>query len=375
MKGFISILLLLLSLFPLVSNDLFIDQGDVYVEFDPNFAEDQGFHIWLKDKPGLSSVLLTESSKDPQGRTDSFALRAYDWNPVNGSELRILDGEFLDPEKELYFIIDSTTEYNEEFDSQAYHLFVPLNMTYGYSWSRQGQLEMNQGTWINLRTFSEPYADYQGEYLDNPFILEMEELPLPTPPAAVIEEAEDIMASVARNTDGEFSTVNDPEEAMERIAQLIDQFPGGTIDVALVVDSTVSMKDDVDFLRRKLVPIVQDRIADFEGFRVGMVFYRDYKEAYLTREVPFTNNLETMQYWLDRISVNGGRDKREAVYEGLYSALINLEWQSDNRLIIQVGDALPHEEPRGEITEDMVYEQAALQNVAIFPILLPEDPE
>lgn len=355
----------------LFAGDLFIEQGEVYVEFDS--SESEGFHIWIQADETMNSVLLTESSKDPEGLADSFALRAYDWNPVNGDEKRILDGEFLDSSKELYFIIDSTKEYNEVFDAEAFHLFVPLHMTYGYSWSREGQLEMSQGTWINLRTFSEPYADYRGNFKDNPFILNMKELPPPPEPAMIIEETEQVMAAMALNTDGAFSPVEDTEEAVERIAELIDQFHGGSIDVALVIDTTVSMKDDVDFIRRKLVPIVQSRVSDFDSFRIGLVLYRDYKESYLTREEDFTVNMETVQLWLDRISVNGGRDKREAVYEGLYSALSNLYWQNEHRLIIQVGDALPHEEPRGVITEEMVFDEAALKGVSIFPILLPED--
>lgn len=371
MKSYLLCLILLLNSLLLWSNDLIIDQGEVYVEFDSR--ETEGFHIWIKADESMKSVLLTESSKDPQGLADSFALRSYDWNPINGDEKRILDGEFLDSSKELYFIIDSSTEYSEEFGAEAFHLFVPLNMTYGYSWSREGQLEMTQGTWINLRTFSEPYADYRGSFQDNPFILDMRELPPPPEPAMVVEETEKVMAAMALNTDGAFTPVEDTEEAVERIAELIDQFHGGSIDVALVIDTTVSMKDDVDFIRRKLVPIVQSRVADFDSFRIGLVLYRDYKEAYLTREEDFTINMETVQLWLNRISVNGGRDKREAVYEGLYSALSNLQWQNEHRLIIQVGDALPHEEPRGAISEDMVFEEAALKGVSIFPILLPED--
>jgi len=371
MKGYLLYIILLLNPFLIFAEGLFIEQGEVYVEFDSR--ETEGFHIWIKANETMNSVLLTESSKDPEGLADSFALRAYEWNPVNGDEKRILDGEFLDSSKELYFIMDSTKEYNEEFGAEAFHLFVPLHMTYGYSWSREGQLEMSQGTWINLRTFSEPYADYRGSFKDNPFILDMKELPPPPEPAMIMEETEQVMAAMALNTDGAFSPVEDTEEAVERIAELIDQFHGGTIDVALVIDTTVSMKDDVDFIRRKLVPIVQSRVADFDSFRIGLVLYRDYKEAYLTREEDFTVNMETVQLWLDRISVNGGRDKREAVYEGLYSALSNLLWQNEHRLIIQVGDALPHEEPRGVITEEMVFDEAALKGVSIFPILLPED--
>ncbi|MCK5251127.1 MAG: hypothetical protein KAJ98_14240, partial [Spirochaetaceae bacterium] len=166
--------------------------------------------------------------------------------------------------------------------------------------------------------------------------------------------------------------VEDVEEAVERIADIIG-LSGGNIDVVLVVDTTVSMKDDVAFIQDSLVPLVRNKVEDFENFRVGLVLYRDYKEAYLTRTTPFTGSLDELQNGLNKVTVSGGRDLPEAVNEGLYAALTEFEWIAPERLIIQVGDAPAHNEPRGAITPEMVENEAARLGVSIFPIRLPGD--
>jgi hypothetical protein len=47
---------------------------------------DGGYHLFIRAKPGLGSVLLTETTKDPLGKADNYAYRAEEWNPVNGDE-------------------------------------------------------------------------------------------------------------------------------------------------------------------------------------------------------------------------------------------------------------------------------------------------
>jgi hypothetical protein len=133
--------------------------------------------------------MLTDSSKDPEGREDSFTLRSFDYNKVNGDEKRLLNGEFLEQGKGYYFLIDSTTEMSPVFNEEAFKVYVPPSVTYGYPWSREGQLAIGRGSWLNIRAFALPFADYSGLYLDNPFILNMKELP-PLPPIAIEVEEE-----------------------------------------------------------------------------------------------------------------------------------------------------------------------------------------
>ena len=373
MKGkyvFPVILLLLTASFFLNADDLTIQKGDIYIEIAP---DSEGFDLWIKAREGLGSVLLSESSADPDMRADSFTLRAYEYNEINGDEKRILNGKFMESSNPLYFLMDSTPEYNEVFGSEAFHVFVPLNVTYGYSYpgSREGQIEIRKGTWLNIRAFELPYADYAGAYRDNPFILSMEELPPPTPPALEVEKEEKIFSAVADETEGVFTPVSNTEAAAKRIAELITR--GDDVDVVLVIDTTISMKNDVAFLRQNLLPMVEEQIMSYSHFRIGMVLYRDYKDAYLTHDFPFEYDLDAIQGRLNMITVDGGGDKQEAVYEGLYEAIIAYDWQASNRLIIQVGDAMPHTYPKGKITEDMVFDAARRMGIQIYPILLPDD--
>ena len=371
-KGIAVFLILFTStLAVLSSQELTIEPGDVYIDM----VAGEGFHLWVRQKPGMNSVLLTESTADPEKLRDSFALRAYEYNDINGNEPRMLDGELLPQDRNMFYLIDSSPEYNELMDDMAFQIYVPLQLTYGYAWSREGQVDIRQGTWLNIRAFSNAYADYSGLYRDNPFILStrIKELPPAVIPEVADKELEDIMEEAALMTGGEFIRADDGDDAVDKIGRIITSVESGSIDVVLVVDSTVSMKNDINFIQKKLVPLVKTHIEGFESFRIGIVLYRDYKEAYLTKEIPFQTDLDKVQWHLDRITVSGGRDIPEAVYEGIFSGISNYEWTADHRIIIQVGDAPPHDEPKGKITKEMVYMEAAELGISIYPILLPSE--
>jgi len=333
------------------ANDLIILPGDVYIEIAENST---GFDLYIRAKELLGSVMITESSADPGEEVDSFAFRAQSYNSVNGDERRILNGEFLDLGKELFFLIDSTPESND-FLGLAFRIHVPYQLEYGYPWSREGQVRVGRGTWLNIRTFEKPFADYDGPWMDNPFVLSMKEIPLPT-----VKETQ--FASE--------NEVGDIQEAMELIAELIGS-SGKDVDVVIVLDSTDSMEDDLKHVKSILVPLLRSRIEEFESFRIGLVQYRDYKEAFLTRSLPFTRSLDDFQTELNKISAYGGRDVQEAVNEGIYAGLTEFDWSAPKKMLIQVGDAPGHDEPRGAITPELIESEASKLGVSIFSIQLP----
>ena len=348
--GFLLIAPLLFLSLPLqaFSEDLEIQPGDAYIELSEN---GEGFDLYIRAAPGLGSILITESTADPLKQADSFSFRAWDYNPINGDERRILNGQFLESSQPQYFLLDSSPEENALLGS-AFHIYVPFQLTYGYPWSREGQVEVHRGTWLNIRAFEKPYADYRGNWKDNPFILSMKEMP--PPPIEEIEEG----------------PVESIEAAVERISEIIE-VAQESVDVVLVVDTTISMKNDIGFIREALVPLVKEKVEGFKSFRVGLVLYRDYKEAYLTRHSPFSSDLNILQQRLNEVTTGGGRDLPEAVNEGLFAALTEYEWQALQRIIIQVGDAPAHEKPRGAITEEMVTQVAEELGVEIYTIRLP----
>lgn len=352
------LIILLFAVFFMISevfaNDLVIQPEDVYIEITENST---GFELYIKAKERLGSVLITESSADPEKRADSFAFRARDYNPVNGDERRILNGEFLSPDKELFFLVDSTPESNELL-GLAFRIHVPYQLTYGYPWSRQGVIEVGRGTWLNIRTFERPFADYDGPWMDNPFVLSMKEIPLP---------------AVAKTQPADENEVETIQEAVELIAELISS-SRGEVDVVIVIDATDSMEDDLEYVRSALVPLLRDKTEGFESFRIGLVQYRDYKEAFLTRRSPFVQNLNEFQRALNQISASGGRDVPEAVNEGIYAGLTEFNWSAPEKMLIQLGDAPGHNEPRGAITPDLVENEASKLGVSIYTIRLPNNP-
>ena len=52
-----------------------------------------GYHLYVKKTANVNSILLTETTKDPQGKNDSYAYRAKEYNKINGDEIRFLDGK------------------------------------------------------------------------------------------------------------------------------------------------------------------------------------------------------------------------------------------------------------------------------------------
>ena len=54
------------------------------------------------------------------------------------------------------------------------HIYIPEELSYGYPWTRNGKIPVEKGTFINIRSFEKPYADYTGSFADNPFMFNFE---------------------------------------------------------------------------------------------------------------------------------------------------------------------------------------------------------
>lgn len=345
------------------NEDIRLRPGDIYIQYDKN---ESGFHLWVRNKEAIGSILITDHTSDPDGKEPVYALRASSYNSTNGDEKRMLDGRFLP--QELYSLIDSTPESNPYFPRGAFHIFIPFEVNYGYPWSRHGSINIGKGSWLNVRSFRKSYGDYSGGYQDNPFVLSMPELP---------ETAVNPVAKPAPSPAPESLAASDAEpplmdNVLSSLDQKIDDLAKNTIDIALVVDTTVSMRDHVSFLKRQLVPMVRAKVAKFDSFRVGVVLYRDYGEAYLVKSYDFTEDLEAVQNILNGITVAGGGDKEEAVDEGIYAALTDLHWKANKRLVIQVGDADAHAIAKGTVTPAMLQRKSQELLVDIQQIKLED---
>jgi hypothetical protein len=375
MKKLLFLLAVLYSLSPFPAaaaassaRDLEVGTADIQIEQDIV----GGYNLWIRKTPGIGSVLITESTADPAAQAASYALRDPDKNPVNGDEKRLLDGKPLEPSKGLYSLIDSTPEPRAGL-GEAFHIFIPYIVIYGYPWSRQGEIQVLDGTFLNIRTFEKQYADYTGAYRDNPFLLRVTQKPLEGPPAAnYMPDTVKTYTEIASEGGGEVFFSTGEDDLPKKIADVLDSIEGPELDLVLALDTTDSMTNDMPSLRKELVPLVREHTSRFTRFRVALLLYRDYFDEYLNKALPFTDSLDALQKQIDSVRVAGGRDLPEAVYEALYAGITGYSWSAASRRILLVGDAPPHPRPRGKVTPEMVVEAAREKDIRITTIILPQ---
>lgn len=357
-----------------------------------------GYNLWVRKLPSVQSILLTETTKDPSGKSDSYAYRAPEYNPVNGDEIRYLDGKPLVSEGAKYSLVDSTVE-NHPVLGEAFHIYIPPKMVYGYEWSRHGEVEIGQGTFINIRTFEKPYADYDGEYMDSPFMFNMEvhrrhkeNPPKKEPPKEPPAEKPVILDDNYNPTAGEkFKEISNdnvyskgPETIVKDIVKVFEKYGDDEIiDVVLAIDTTGSMKNDMEKLKKDLIPSLQLALIHNSQVRLGLLFYRDYGDNYSYKGLPvsmfaFTSNFAIVNKNLNSVKIFGreGGDIPEAVYEALYASTEFFKWRPEaSKRIILIGDAEPHPTPRvtKKYSKEYVLSLAAVRGIEITTILLPED--
>jgi len=363
---FLSILLAVLG-FSLFAQDLGIASADLRLEL----RADGGFHLFIRKKPDISSVLLTESTRDPSMRADNYAYRAGEWNAVNGDEIRLLNGTPIPKESKVYSLISSSVENHPEF-GQAFHIYIPYILYYGYEGGRHGEVFISDGTYLNIRAFALPYADYRGSFRDNPFRLEAKQEPPPGPPDnKYIKEAIDTFTEIV-SRGGEIIYSQNTDDVVDLIRGALEKEKGKALDIVICLDTTNSMKKFIDPLREKLIPMLNEMLSSFPSFRIGMTLFKDYYDTYLTRIIPFTEDFAKFQRDLNAIRVMGGGDIPEAVYEALYDGAVKFKWEAESRVMILIGDAPAHPKPRGKITKEMADKAAEENNIKVHAILLPQ---
>jgi hypothetical protein len=351
--------------FFLYAQDLSLSQDDLRIELRP----DGGYHLFIRYKPDISSVLITESTQDPQLRADNYAYRAAERNPVNGDEIRLLNGYPIPKESNIYSLVSSTPEKHSAL-GWAYHIYIPHVLYYGYEGGRHGEVQVGNGTYLNIRTFYYAYADYRGPFRDNPFMLQITQDPPPgTIKGAYMKETIAAFSEIA----GENMVYSSgSSDLVKQIENILKKEKGKGLDIVICLDTTGSMRPHIDAVRLQLTQILREMIADFPSFRIGMVLYKDYREEYLNKIVPFTDDFDVFQRNLNAVKVNGGGDVPEAVYEALYAGATKIPWSAESKIMILIGDAPPHPRPRSTISKQSADTELTKRGIKMYAIILPQ---
>lgn len=141
------------------------------------------------------------------------------------------------------------------------------------------------------------------------------------------------------------------------------------LDIALVIDTTGSMGDELHYLKTEIDDIAETvhRMFPDVDQRFALVVYRDHGDQYVTRSYDFTDSMSEFRANLASQFASGGGDYPEAMHVALENAG-DLSWrrQDTARMLFLVGDAPPHAEHDGRTLAAV--NQLRSQGVRVFPV-------
>ncbi len=130
--------------------------------------------------------------------------------------------------------------------------------------------------------------------------------------------------------------------------------PVQALDIALVVDATGSMGDEIDYLQAEIEAILS-RMRSNAGnvdIRIGLVAYRDEGDEYVT----LFNDLSkdgAVQKALASLDASGGGDMPEAMDKAI-AAAARMSWRPDAvKTMLIVADAPPHDDGIGRALDSV----------------------
>lgn len=119
------------------------------------------------------------------------------------------------------------------------------------------------------------------------------------------------------------------------------------VDVVFVLDTTGSMGGLIQTAKDKIWSIATTMASAQQApeIRIGLVAYRDRGDAYVTKVVDLSADLDSVYATLMDFEANGGGDTPESVNKALFDAVHRMSWSQDDQayqVIFLVGDAPPH---------------------------------
>lgn len=143
----------------------------------------------------------------------------------------------------------------------------------------------------------------------------------------------------------QLSAKTQPVDPVDPITHHITANP--KIDVVFVLDTTGSMSDLIQTAKEKIwsIATTMSSAQQTPDIRIGLVAYRDRSDAYVTKVVDLSDDLDSVYATLMDFQADGGGDTPESVNKALYDAVHAMSWSEQDqayKVIFLVGDAPPH---------------------------------
>ena len=142
------------------------------------------------------------------------------------------------------------------------------------------------------------------------------------------------------------------------------------IEVVFVLDTTGSMSGLISAAKEKIWAIANTLATTKPApdIRMGLVAYRDRKDAYVTQVTDLTDDLDAVYTKLMAFRAQGGGDTPESVNQALNEAVTKIKWSAADktyRVIFLVGDCPPHMDYKDDVKYPRTCEIAAKRGITI----------
>lgn len=148
-------------------------------------------------------------------------------------------------------------------------------------------------------------------------------------------------------------------------------YQSAPLDIAFVMDTTGSMGEEIARLK-STIDLIHLNISNFSSkpdVRFAMVLYRDVRDSYRTKVIPFTSDLDEFKEQLDKVNAAGGGDEPEDLQEALKNTMQDLEWRDEGiRLSFIITDASPHLDYDQDYTYYSASKEAKRRAIKLFTI-------
>ena len=148
---------------------------------------------------------------------------------------------------------------------------------------------------------------------------------------------------------------------------------GNKIEVVFVLDTTGSMGGLIQAAKEKIWSIASSMASAQQApeIKMGLVAYRDRGDAYVTKMVDLSKDLDSVYAALMGFSADGGGDTPESVNQALYEAVNRISWSQEQgvyRVVFLVGDAPAHMDYQDDVKYPVIVEQAKAKGILINTI-------
>jgi Mg-chelatase subunit ChlD len=150
------------------------------------------------------------------------------------------------------------------------------------------------------------------------------------------------------------------------------------IEAVFVLDTTGSMGGLIQAAKEKIWSIATSMAQGQPApeIRIGLVAYRDRGDAYVTRVVELSSDLDSLYATLMDFRAEGGGDGPESVNQALSEAVNKIAWSPDQsvyKVVFLVGDAPPHMDYQDDVKYDVTLGEARRRGIVVNSIQCGND--